>query len=200
MLLETERLVLRRMTQDDFDDLVALDNDPEVMFFINAGAPSPPEEVQRFLDHCIARYERGDGYGIFAAVEKSTGRFLGWFHLRPGEGAGPDEPELGYRLVRAAWGKGFASEGSIALVDKAFRDLGARRVYAEAMAVHGASRRVMEKAGLRLVRTFHADWPVRIPGDEHGDVEYAVTRQEWAAGVGAWRYPAFRGGGEPDRQ
>ena len=80
-----------------------------------------------FLDHCIARYERGDGYGIFAAVEKSTGRFLGWFHLRPGEGAGPDEPELGYRLVRAAWGKGFASEGSIALVDKAFRDLGATK-------------------------------------------------------------------------
>ena len=97
-------------------------------------------------------------------------------------------------------GKGFASEGSIALVDKAFRDLGARRVYAEAMAVHGASRRVMEKAGLRLVRTFYADWPVRIPGDEHGDVEYAITRQEWAADVGAGRYPAFRGGGEPDRQ
>ena len=49
MLLETERLVLRRITQDDFDDLVALDNDPEVMFFINAGAPSPREEVQQFL-------------------------------------------------------------------------------------------------------------------------------------------------------
>ena len=66
-------------------------------------------------------------------------------------------------------------------MDKAFRDLGATRVYAEAMAVHGASRRVMEKAGLRLVRTFHATWPVRIPGDEHGDVEYAITRAEWAA-------------------
>ncbi|MEO7125325.1 MAG: GNAT family protein, partial [Nakamurella sp.] len=47
------------------------------------------------------------------------------------------------------------------------------------MAVNTASRRVMEKAGLRFVRTFDADWPVRIPGDEHGDVEYALTRQEW---------------------
>jgi RimJ/RimL family protein N-acetyltransferase len=180
VLLETERLVLRRLTPDDLDDLVALHNDPDVMFFINAGAPSPLEEVTAFLDHCLARYERLDGYGIFAAVEKSTSRFLGWFHLRPVEGVRPDEPELGYRLVRGAWGRGFASEGSVALVDKAFLDLGAARVYAEAMAVHGASRRVMEKAGLRLVRNFHADWPIRIPGDEHGDVEYAITRQEWA--------------------
>jgi RimJ/RimL family protein N-acetyltransferase len=200
VLLETERLVLRRFTPDDLDDLVALHNDPEVMFFINAGAPSPPEEVRGFLNHCLARYERGDGYGIFAAVEKSTSRFLGWFHLRPGEGAGPDEPELGYRLVRSAWGQGFGTEGSIALVEKAFADLGATKVYAEAIAVNTASRRVMEKAGMRLVRTFQADWPVRIPGDEYGDVEYAITRQEWTAAVSAGRYPAFRGGGQPGRQ
>jgi RimJ/RimL family protein N-acetyltransferase len=49
------------------------------------------------------------------------------------------------------------------------------------MAVNAASRRVMEKTGLRYVRTFHAEWPDRIDGDEHGDVEYAITRQEWAA-------------------
>ena len=47
------------------------------------------------------------------------------------------------------------------------------------MAVHTASRRVMEKAGLTLVRTFHQEWPDRIPGDEHGDVEYALTRADW---------------------
>jgi len=47
--------------------------------------------------------------------------------------------------------------------------------------VHTASRRVMEKAGLRHVRTFHQEWPYRIPGDEHGDVEYALTRAEWQA-------------------
>ena len=49
------------------------------------------------------------------------------------------------------------------------------------MAVNTGSRRVMEKSGLRFVRTFHADWPVRIPGDEHGDVEYSITRIEWHA-------------------
>jgi RimJ/RimL family protein N-acetyltransferase len=47
------------------------------------------------------------------------------------------------------------------------------------MAVNTASRRVMEKAGLRYVRTFHQQWPDRIDGEEHGDVEYALTRAEW---------------------
>ena len=63
----------------------------------------------------------------------------------------------------------------------AFEELGADRVFAETMVVHTASWRVMENAGLRLVRTFHADWPDKIEGDEHGDVEYALTRAEWEA-------------------
>ena len=58
---------------------------------------------------------------------------------------------------------------------------GPTRIRAETLAVNVASRRVMEKAGLRYVRTFVADWPYRIPGDEHGDVEYAITREEWQA-------------------
>jgi RimJ/RimL family protein N-acetyltransferase len=52
-------------------------------------------------------------------------------------------------------------------------------VVAETMAVNAASRRVMEKAGLRYVRTFHQEWPERIEGDEHGDVEYALTKADW---------------------
>ena len=65
------------------------------------------------------------------------------------------------------------------MIRKAFAELGAERVYAETIAVHTASRRVMEKAGLELVRRFHADWPDKIEGDEYGDVEYALTRAEW---------------------
>ncbi|HZA85928.1 MAG TPA: GNAT family protein, partial [Acidimicrobiales bacterium] len=60
-----------------------------------------------------------------------------------------------------------------------FAELGVDRVYASTMMVNTASRRVMEKAGLRYVRTFHADWPVKIPGDEEGDVEYAIDRAQW---------------------
>jgi RimJ/RimL family protein N-acetyltransferase len=90
-----------------------------------------------------------------------------------------DEPELGYRLRKSSWGKGYATEGSRALIHTAFTALGARRVYAETMVVNLASRRVMEKAGLRQVRVFHQPWPDPIEGDEHGDVEYALTKSEW---------------------
>jgi RimJ/RimL family protein N-acetyltransferase len=69
----------------------------------------------------------------------------------------------------------------LALIRKGFTELGVERVYAETLAVNAGSRRVMEKAGLRYIRTFHQDWPEKIPGDEHGDVEYALTRAEWQA-------------------
>ena len=80
-----------------------------------------------------------------------------------------------------AWGRGFATEVSQALIDDGFANRGVQRVNASTMVVNVASRRVMEKVGMRLVRTFHADWPVRIDGDEHGDVEYAITKDEWLA-------------------
>lgn len=83
------------------------------------------------------------------------------------------------RLLRSAWGRGFATEGSRALVDKAFTDLGVVRVHAESMAVNTRSRRVMVSVGLGHVRTFHLQWDDPLPGTEHGEVEYALTRAEW---------------------
>jgi RimJ/RimL family protein N-acetyltransferase len=178
--LETERLILRRLTGDDVDGLVELDSDPEVMRYITGGRATPREEIERellpaFLNH----YRRFEGYGFFAAVEKETGRFIGWFHFRPENDDRQDEAELGYRLRRSAWGRGYATEGSRALIRKGFTELGVRRVVAYTMVVNVPSRRVMEKSGLRRVRTFYGDWPYRIEGDEHGDVEYAITREEW---------------------
>jgi RimJ/RimL family protein N-acetyltransferase len=178
--VETERLVLRRFTEHDVDVLVELDSDPEVMHFITGGRPTPREEIEReTLPRWLRYYAETPGIGFWAAEERATGEFVGWFHLRPGEGHPVDEPELGYRLRRSAWGKGYATEGCRALIDKAFAEHGVRRVLAETMVVHSASRRVMEKSGLQLVRVFHADWPDRIPGDEQGDVEYALDRQDW---------------------
>ena len=135
--LETERLVLRRFTADDLDDLVALDGDPAVMRYITGGPPTPRDEMRDdYLPAWLAYYDRGDRYGFWAAIERETGAFLGWFHLRPLPEDPDDEPELGYRLVRSAWGRGYATEGSRALVDKAFAELGARRVHASTMAVN----------------------------------------------------------------
>ena len=180
IFLETERLVLRQFTEDDVDILVELDGDPDVMHFVTGGRPTPRDEIETevlpaFLDY----YEHSDGYGFWAAIEKSSGRFLGWFHFRPAQDAPPNEVELGYRLHKGAWGNGYATEGSRALIDKGFAEHGVERVVAFTMVVHVASRRVLEKAGLRYVRTFHEPWPYPIPGDEEGDVEYALLRSEW---------------------
>ena len=182
----TERLVLRRFTAADVDPLIELDSDPAVMHFVTGGLATPRSEVVDEVLPCwLGHYEKYDGYGFFAAQDRTSGDFLGWFHLRPGEGVGPDEPELGYRLRHSAWGRGIATEGSCALVDAAFAEHGARRVYAQTMAVNAASRRVMERAGLALVRTFWQPWPYAIEGDEQGDVEYELRRVDWAARRGA---------------
>jgi RimJ/RimL family protein N-acetyltransferase len=183
VFLTTERLRLRRFTEDDVDLLVDLDSDPEVMHYITGGRTTSRQEIiDDYLPAFLGYYTRYAGFGFWATEERATDRFIGWFHLRPPNPDVPLDVELGYRLRRDTWGLGYAVEGSRALIDKAFADFGAHRVNAETMAVHVASRRVMERSGLRYVRTFFQPWPDAIPGNEQGDVEYALTRAEWAAG------------------
>ena len=188
VFLETRRMILRRFTEEDVDLLVELDSDPAVMRYLTGGPSTPRDEIEReILPAWLSYYERFEGYGYWAAIEKGTGSFLGWFHFRPGQGAPIDEPELGYRLRAAAWGKGYGTEGSRALIAKGFEELGARRVVASTYQDNVASRRVMEKVGMRLVRAFRLrpqelreefgiESPELFDGDE---VEYAITREEW---------------------
>ncbi|WP_371499524.1 GNAT family N-acetyltransferase [Kitasatospora sp. NBC_00374] len=177
--LTTERLLLRRFTAADVDLLVELDSDPQVMRYLTGGTPTPREVVEReLLPRYLDAYRRHPSFGHWAAIERAGGEFLGWFEFRPHRDGPPGEVELGYRLRRAAWGRGYATEGSRALVRHGFTALGVDRVFATTMAVNLGSRRVMEKAGLRLVRTFHEDWPEPVEGAEHGEVEYALERAD----------------------
>jgi RimJ/RimL family protein N-acetyltransferase len=157
--VETERLTLRPLGPSDVDELERLHADPEVMRYLD---PAPVEDYLTGSFH--------------AAVEKRTGRWLGWFELKD---AGNGDWELGYRLHRDCWGRGYATEGALALVEHGFTECGAQRVVATTMTVNTGSRRVMEKCGLRYVRTVFLDWDEPLPGAGHGDVEYALTRQEW---------------------
>jgi RimJ/RimL family protein N-acetyltransferase len=169
----TPRLVLRELTVADADALVDLDSDPAVMRYLTGGAPTPRAEVTaRLLPRLLAEYARHPGLGRWAALDRASGEFLGWLSLAS---AAPGEAELGYRLRRAVWGRGLATEGARALVGYAFAELRLTRVWAQTMAVNTASRRVLEKAGLRHVRTFHVAFDDPIPGTEQGEVEYAAT-------------------------
>ena len=148
------------------------------MRYVNGGVPvSRKEIVDETLPAFLSYYERYKGYGFWAAIENSRGDFSVGSTFARGR-------------MRDRWNRSWAtgcitspgvraSQRKVAGDQHGFRRVGWRTVTAEAMAVNVASRRVMEKAGLRYVRTVHHDWPVRIPGDEHGDVEYTLDRADW---------------------
>ncbi|MFE4857882.1 GNAT family N-acetyltransferase [Streptomyces sp. NPDC056670] len=180
IFLETERLVLRPFTEADVDDLVALDNDPEVMRFINGGRPASRADIaERALPRLLRDYSCWGNRGFWAVEEKATGVFLGWFEFRPVDEHSSATVELGYRLNKAAWGRGYATEGARALIREGFTRLGVERVTANTMTVNTRSRRVMEKSGLTFLRHFTGDWPDAIDGSEQGEVEYELTRTAW---------------------
>jgi RimJ/RimL family protein N-acetyltransferase len=189
--LETARMVLRRFTAADVDHLLELDSDPEVMRFLTAGIPTSRQAIERdILPAFLRSYGPCPGCGVFAALAKERGEFLGWFSFRPTQGACCTEVSLGYRLRRAIWGQGYATEGARALIRLGFSAPGVQRVVASTYQDNLASRRVMEKAGLVLVRryrmtmmelqasesTAHDVSAVLWDGD---DVEYALRRADW---------------------
>jgi RimJ/RimL family protein N-acetyltransferase len=200
VFLETERLLLRQLTEADVDNLFDLDRDPDVMRFLTGGTPTPREVIEtEILPRFLHYYRQFAGFGVWAAIEKSTGDFLGWFSLRPRQGSGPDDVALGYRLRKSAWGKGYGTEGSRALIRKGFSELGVQRVFATTYQDNVASRRVMEKAGLTLARTyrlttadllaegtFHAASQDLWDGD---DVEYVLEKVDWERQEGGTSAP-----------
>jgi len=181
-VLETQRLTMRQFTEDDVDNLFDLNSDSEVMRYLTGGRPTPREELRdEVIPFHLAVYERLDRLGTWAAESSATGEFLGWFHFRPGPGTDITNIDLGYRPRRSAWNMGYATEGSRALINMGFTDLGVQRVFGHTMTVNAASRRVMEKCGLTLVRTIPYEGSDIIEGSEHGEVEYALTKPEWEA-------------------
>ena len=169
---ETARLSLSLVREADRKSLIALERDPEVMRLLNGGRPTPDDGADEGAGFLTSRGGEDD---VWAAVEKRSGAFVGWFSLRRvSEGVG----ELGYRPRRDVWGRDLASQGVSALVAAGFADMGLARIVATTMAVHAASRRVMEKAGLTHVRTIYPRWRDPLPGSELGEVEYQITRDE----------------------
>ena len=167
--METARLRLRPLTPGDLEHLVGLHGDPQVMAYIT-GAGESREVVEH---ESLPELMRRRTWVLFDQAS-----FIGWASLRL-EG---DEAELGYRLLRSAWGQGYAAEAARALIDLGFGELGLTRIHAQTMAVNTGSRRVMEKSGLTYVRTFHLAWNDPLPGSEQGEVEYAITRADFPRG------------------
>lgn len=175
-ILRTGRMVLLPLTDEHLDLEVALDSDPEVLRYLY-GRTRTRDEVTEAHHRRMELGRRVDGLGYWMAFEH-TGDVVGLMMLPPLEE--PLAAELGYRLARRQWRKGFASEASLELLRHGFETAGRQRIVAQTMAVNAGSRGVMEKIGLRYQRTFFPDYPP-IPGSQEGEVEYTMTRAEWFA-------------------
>ena len=175
LYLETARVRLRQLDDGDLEKLVELNSDPEVMRYLG-GAPAPREEAVNGVARTKMYRERyGGRLGVFTAELRETGAFMGWFHLRPGRNDLDNTKalELGYRLKKDFWGRGYATEVSVALIAKAFSELGADGVWAVTDKENAASRRVMEKCGLVYEREYEdRDW-------HRMTVRYALAKGDW---------------------
>jgi RimJ/RimL family protein N-acetyltransferase len=149
VVIETERLLLRGWRDEDLEPYARLCADPEVMRFIGNGSTldreQAGEQVSRFRRHWEVR-----GFGLWALEEKRTGAFVGFAGLAHQEdwAEGEHKTEVGWRLGREFWGRGFATEAAKASVAYGFDTLGLERIISIIQPDNAASRRVAEKAGL----------------------------------------------------
>ncbi|MBA2699040.1 MAG: GNAT family N-acetyltransferase [Nocardioidaceae bacterium] len=181
--LRSARITLVPLSPEHLEREIELDSDPEVMRYLGNGKARTRQEVEGYHHRRLAAAERVTGLGFWTGYV--DGHFVGWWILepaeRPDQGQVEGQAELGYRLLRRYWRQGLASEGARELIRHGFEDLGLSRIFAETMAVNAASRATMAALGMTYVRTFHLHWEEPIPGAEQGEVEYAITKDQWIA-------------------
>lgn len=171
IFLETERLILRRFSIDDVDHIAALDGDPEVMRYVADGLPKTRRDAEEAVPRVLLNYGKFPGLGIWNAKEKPHLAFTGWFALKYIPKT--EEIEVGYRLMKSAWGRGLATEGARAMLRYGFCERRLHRIVAVTHPDNAASQRVLRKLGLEY----------RGIGHYYGrDVSYFVIERE--------RYPA----------
>ena len=160
--LETERLLLRPPAAGDASAVAELVGDPEVMRFLG-GQIVPPDDVGEVVEKWLERWER-NGMGPFVIERRDDGRFLGragilvwdarsWTHTTPADAGPYAQPELGWALVRAEWGNGYATEAARAVRDWARAEREVDRLVSLIAPENVASARVAERLGASSTET-----------------------------------------------
>jgi RimJ/RimL family protein N-acetyltransferase len=169
IIATTERLRLREMTPDDAANAYALNADPEVVRY-TGDEPFPSiEAAWEFLQN-YSDYRR-NGYGRWAVEKLPDGTFIGWCGLKKLDGGDVD---LGYRLMREHWGKGYATEAARECLRIGFQDLGLDEIIGRTAQENIGSVRVLEKLGMNYYKTeqcFHD--PVAL--------YFKIGRDQWRA-------------------
>lgn len=165
-IARTGRLWMREMTTGDAAHCFALNNDPEVRRHTGDGPFAGLEDAHAFLAAYPAY--RQDGFGRWAVL-LHDGTWLGWCGLR----RQPDgEVDLGYRLLRAHWGKGYATEAALASLQLGFGRFALPAIIGRVAQDNAASLRVLEKVGMRY-------WKSDVCEHDPHALFYRTTREEW---------------------
>ncbi|MEO8383788.1 MAG: GNAT family N-acetyltransferase [Betaproteobacteria bacterium] len=153
VLLETERLTLRRVKLSDLDAMARINGDPDVMRYIGDGSTWTRALSEARIRRILKVYELFPGLGLWIGEEKKSHRFVGAYALIYIPKT--VEVEVGYRLCKSAWGRGLATEGARALVRYGMVELGLNRVVGLTHPENAPSKHVLMKAGLQPRGTGH---------------------------------------------
>jgi ribosomal-protein-alanine N-acetyltransferase len=160
--IETERLILRTVTPGDVDPVASCWKLDE--------RPISRAEAEQKIAWMLANHAQNKpgkvAHLCLAILLKETGQFIGWCGLDHLDPAQPD-PALFYLLKSNYWGKGLATEAARALLSYAFHQLGLSSIHGGAASENIASRRVMEKIGMRYIGL-----------DEEGGYAFVITKKE----------------------
>jgi RimJ/RimL family protein N-acetyltransferase len=148
------------MSEVHADLLWQLDQDPEVMRFLNGGKVTSRTELeQRFLPRMAAYRDPFNGWGLWQSVEKVSGEFLGWTLVRPmgffTDRRDDSDLELGWRYKRSSWGNGYATEAAYAIMMAIRQQTGITRFSATVAEENTASIAIMKKLGMSYLKTDH---------------------------------------------
>lgn len=156
MQLETDRLILRKLEESDYERLFLLDSDPEVMKYIGVPVLKDVNQSKDVIRTIQKQYE-DNGIGRFAVIEKESNLLIGWSGLKflTQEINGYNNVyELGYRFMPEYWGKGYALESAKASLDYGFNDLNIDIIYAMAHSENDASNHILQKLGFERMSEF----------------------------------------------
>ncbi|MEM8584761.1 MAG: GNAT family N-acetyltransferase [Bacteroidota bacterium] len=169
--IETDRLILRGIQENDVQGIFELDSDPEVHRYLGNRPISSIEEAESTVKYIRDQYEK-DGIGRFAVLDKSTEEFIGWAGLKYERTVRTDMDyyDLGYRLKRKFWGRGIATEAALESLKYGFQILKLQQIYAGAQVDNLGSNKVLQKVGLTFIETFEFDYaPHNWYGIRHND-------------------------------
>ena len=169
MIIETERLILREYTNEDFHDLLALLSDPVTMQ--HYPKPYDAAGTRRWLDWSLNNYAKY-GFGLWAAILKETGEFIGDCGLTIQNIDGVSLPEIGYHVHRNYWRNGYGREAALAVRDWAFIHTDYDCLYSYMKYTNVGSYSTAASIGMKKMKEY--------PDEEDGILYvYAITRNEW---------------------